>query len=145
MQSGIRCRAARKNDVQAEIRKLLVTHCASLKKELEAVDASLVEITDPVSMVAKPDLTQSVVLIHKIKGSSGSIGFMDISAAAKRLETALRSAQDHGTIDDETRWEIIESHATLSSLIATAQPQDSRLYNIDPSLFKPGAAWSART
>ena len=131
--------------MQAEVRQLLVTHCATLRREIEEVGTILRGLDQGAGTAQEsPLLAAAIARVHKIKGSSGSIGFMKVSAAARDLETALRAAARNRSPATAARGDVARNHAALADLIATVRPEDSRLFAADFSLFEdnplPGAS-----
>ena len=73
--------------MQQQILQLVTRHCETLRTEFAEIDRSFdAAHRDPDGAGLGP-VTASA---HKIKGSSGSLGFAEVSARAERLEVALR-------------------------------------------------------
>lgn len=112
--------------MQEELRALIARHCRTLEQEMKDVRACLAPMDDPKAPL-EPILREGIELTHKIKGSSGSIGFAEISAAAERLEHYLREL---GPALKEVECEQAKQHlGELERLVATARPEASTLYN----------------
>lgn len=131
--------------MQAEVRKLLITHCATLKREIEEIGTILHGLDQGASASQDgPLLAAGIARAHKIKGSSGSIGFMKVSAAARDLEMALRAAAESTASGAGRTGTVAQSHAVLAEVISAVRPEDSRLFAADFSLFEdnplPGAS-----
>ena len=130
--------------MQAEVRKLLVKHCATLQTEIEEISTILSGIDQGAGPGQEgPLLAAGIARVHKIKGSSGSIGFMKVSAAARELEMTLRTVAEGRIPGTTARSAVARNHAVLAELIADVRPEDSRLFAADFSLFEnnplPGA------
>ena len=82
--------------MQEQLRALIEKHCATLAEEARAVGACLERRDGPNAPLAEV-VAEAVRLVHKIKGSSGSIGFKEVSAVAQSLERLLRSIDGAGT------------------------------------------------
>lgn len=70
------------------------------------------------------------VMSHQIKGSSGSVGFKEISAAATELDnhiSKLMQAADIAVLED--RQLLDDLCANLAAIVATVTPETSALYN----------------
>lgn len=115
--------------MQDEIRALLKRHCTTLNHEFDELCAALPPVPSP-----RADLSQAIAVTHKIKGSSGSIGFADISASAAQLEQALKQAALTGR---ELGAVAMKNLAELEALVRGATPEMSRLYNADFTRFTP--------
>ena len=79
--------------------------------------------------------TEGIALTHKIKGSSGSIGFMKISEAAALLEQKFKVLLDaNQQLTDDHKAQIFRQFEELSELITNIKPEVSTLYDANFSL-----------
>ena len=101
------------------VRALVVRHCETLRREAETIAAALA--------VAQPDRAAAFKLVHRIKGSSGSLGFPGISDLALRLEATLRACADRPPTPQEVAT-IDRLHGRLQADIAAIAPEQSTLY-----------------
>lgn len=129
--------------MQSEIQKLLERHCTSLARELEQLELSLAPLSDTTPEAMRPILAACFAQVHKIKGSSGSIGFMEVSAAAGGLEESLNRARSDGHLDALACQDIVDHLGALSSLVAIIRPEDSRFFSFDFSAVAPVAEGGA--
>lgn len=115
--------------MQEQLRELITRHCDTLAEEMEAVRTCIDRFDDP-SIPVGDVINEGIELTHKIKGSSGSIGFPEISAASACLEHYLRSlATEAEEIDQEARETAAAHFQTLERLVAVVKPESSTLYN----------------
>ena len=114
--------------MQEQLRALIRRHCATLADELEAVRGCLSRIDGGDEARARA-VAEGIALTHKIKGSSGSIGFQEISASSAKLELCLRSliADDH-RLEPTRRHELDVCFQEFERLIASVTPECSSLY-----------------
>lgn len=106
-----------------QILDLVSRHCDTLRREAADIAATMpaVRADDPggrASLVAS---------VHKLKGSSGSIGFAEISASAKLMEDVLRGAVGR-TFTAAERERLSGLHTTLQDSIARIAPEQSTLF-----------------
>lgn len=119
--------------MQDDLRRLLMKHCDTLRSDIETLSAALRPLDGrPGARLPSASLTEASALAHRIKGSSGSIGFMEVSAAAARLHEALSEFET--TRGNATK--VTTSLELLAERIGKAKPEDSRLYAIDFSDFE---------
>lgn len=116
--------------MQDELRKLITRHCETLVTELTEVGLCLKKLNDAGGFEDEI-LAEGLETTHKIKGSSGTIGFPDISAAAKALEARLKEARAAAAPLSKQDWaEIAPLYKELHRLVHTATPEASTLYNV---------------
>ena len=130
--------------MQTEVRQLLVRHCATLRQEIEEIGAIVAGLGSGTNGGSQGQLlSDGISRAHKMKGSSGSIGFAKVSAAARQLEADFRAA-NVPMAPAGANERIAQSHAALAELISTVSPEESRLFSADFSLFEnnplPGAS-----
>lgn len=110
--------------MQEKLRALVIRHCETLKVEADAITRAL--------SAAGPDLAGDrhaiLAAAHKLKGSSGSLGFSKVSADAQNLETVLRSAVERPLTESE-RDDVIASAAVLQERITHIVPEQSSLFS----------------
>ena len=115
--------------MEQQLRDLIARHCATLEKELEDVRKCVEQLEDGHSV--KDAIKEGIEMTHKIKGSSGSIGFADISAASALLEHCFRSLLENPEmIDNEARQSVAVHFQSLEQLVLTVRPESSSLYNV---------------
>lgn len=104
---------------------ILIRHCQTVRLEAEAVDRSFEGLGEEPS---DWDATKATFLLHRIKGSSGSLGFPLVSEAARVLEDRL-SDVDFGEIDGPTLAEIARLQLHLQAQVDAMTPENSTLQN----------------
>lgn len=117
---------------QDELCALITRHCATLRQEAAAVGEALSGWggDDGADGAERGWLTAAIGSAHKIKGSSGSIGFMELSATATELETLLRDLSEQAvspTADDRSRADALNERLTRQA--AELRPEHSRLFD----------------
>ena len=122
--------------LQTELEALIARHCDTLRRESAEIGSSIARLgdtdVDPAAVVA-----EATGLAHKLKGSSGSIGFRDVSKTAEALEHRLRSIAGTSVppSEDDTA-EILELFRALEALVAQISPEDSALHGSEITAVK---------
>lgn len=115
--------------MQEELRALIERHCATLRAEAAAVRDCLSRLGDPAADTSSV-IAEGVNLAHKIKGSSGSIGFKEISVAAETLEHYLRELDQSGSAPVGSQVDkVVVLAADLDARVGVIRPEHSMLYN----------------
>lgn len=70
---------------------------------------------------------EAMGVLHKLKGSSGSIGFADINQSATTLEAGLKQWPDQQ--DGRYEAEQMKALKGLAALVNNVQPQHSKLFS----------------
>ncbi len=116
--------------MEEQLRELIIKHCKTLEVELEAIRQCVKRLDDH-AIPAIDTIKEGIEVTHKIKGSSGSIGFADISAASEILEHYFRSFPENiKTLDDKARQKLAHHFQTLEQLVTTITPENSSLFNV---------------
>ncbi|MDA7948185.1 MAG: Hpt domain-containing protein [Hyphomicrobiaceae bacterium] len=119
-----------------QLRAILARHCASLPDEVETAAATFAEA------VLRRDsynaLTCKVIeIVHKINGSSGSLGFGPLSTAARDFEDALIESRAAETEPDEKQIRSLYGLLEEMKVVAgRTVPEDSTLYQLDIAQLK---------
>lgn len=121
--------------MQDEIRALVTRHCSTLKAEMAAVSRNMERLSGESPVAVDQALSGGIEAAHKIKGSSGSIGFKNISDAAALLEASLRRVRDSGRYEEPIRTEVEQEVLALHDLVEHVRPEDSSLFAADFSAF----------
>jgi chemotaxis protein histidine kinase CheA len=118
-----------KQDMQDQLRALVTKHCETLTVELLEIKTCLDGLGQ--SDAADADaIAKGFAHAHKVKGSSGTLGFAEISAAAETLEHCLRDLDRNGAAIGPSERELIFGHYDhLARLISTISPEQSSLFN----------------
>jgi HPt (histidine-containing phosphotransfer) domain-containing protein len=118
-----------------QLKEILERHCASLPGEITSASTKFSKAI--LAPAHYGDMAREVTeIVHRINGSSGSLGFRRLSSAADKFESALNESLVAGVCPDEA--EIRRLHDLLSemqSLGQQTQPKDSHLFGIDVSQF----------
>lgn len=117
------------SEFQDKLRGRIALHRASLHEEAGVLREVLARPRAPAGDTGGA-ISEGAGLVHKIKGSSGSIGFHEVSAVAQGMETLLRGLERAGGAADEggiTR--ALALVAELDALIAVLRPEQSALYH----------------
>jgi len=127
--------------VQQQVRDILTRYCAKLPGQLEILDDALSNR----SAVGAPSLTITEIweITHEMRGTAGSLGFADISAAAAALDDNLKLL---GKQDGVSAAELRVSKtlfARLREIASQATPQKSKLYDADLSMAASGTGSTA--
>lgn len=114
--------------MQDELRALIVKHCETLHREAVAI-AACIDLLQPDFRGDDEPVSQAIDLAHRVKGSSGSIGFREISECARDLEFALRAlfvtpqaASAEAVRDARSAWK------RLKRRIDFVSPEESSLF-----------------
>ena len=107
-----------------EMIALIRKHCATLRAEFAEADAHFRSL----EVGAQPQqINMLTAQAHKIKGSSGTLGFGEISRRAELYEHTLRSAESR-SLGEATMASLRHMHAQLGNIIASIAPEQSTLY-----------------
>lgn len=118
------------SDIQAKMRELIATHCCNLREEASQVRDALSRLSDP-NADFRDAVADGLSRVHKIKGSSGTIGFSDVSALAQSLEDQLRRLYDAGAEPGaRSKAHVLALGDELSARVAIIRPEQSTLYDL---------------
>ena len=119
-----------------ELRSILSRHCASLPGEIESAAGAFAEAV--LRRDAYNALTcKAIEIVHKINGSSGTLGFGRLSAAARQFEDALIESRMAEAEPDEGQVQALYGLLDELKVIAgRTVPEDSSLYQLDISQLK---------
>jgi HPt (histidine-containing phosphotransfer) domain-containing protein len=118
---------------QEQLRALLRRHHGTIVEQAEAVGRHFADgIQDEPSM--GHHVACMLDIAHQIKGSSGSMGFRDVSAAAAALETQLKALRGGNSAMAREEMRAVEGLIDdFKRLAREATPERSALYSIDIS------------
>ena len=114
--------------VNEQFRDLLQRYCAGLPDRIELLDR-LLALGCGVEGQASA-LTKAQNITHEMKGTGGSLGFPDISAAASVLDDNLKVLAKQSGVEKTEHLVAKELFARLKAIVAQATPRRSTLYNI---------------
>jgi HPt (histidine-containing phosphotransfer) domain-containing protein len=131
--------------VQEQMRDLLKRHCANLLDQVEMVGQLLSQCCDVGTQSPTP-IVQAQNITHQIIGTTGSMGFPDVAAAASALDDNLKllAAKQQGASQSELQVSK-QLFERLQKIASQATPERSRLYDADLSRLANNANSSARS
>jgi HPt (histidine-containing phosphotransfer) domain-containing protein len=114
--------------IRDELTAVLVRHRGWLAVRIEQI-AACIDASTARSQAADHRLAHALELVHQIKGTSGSVGFVEVSQAAEALESHLKSMAaepDAGPADEAVAraWDLL---AALQARADSARPDRSKL------------------
>ena len=110
--------------MREKVLELVERHCATLRFEADALSDAFRRVETSRDPQA---LTALIAAAHKLKGSSGSIGFKQISDQAQIIEHLAKDSEKRQLSSPEMdQWH--KGQAELQSLIAKITPHQSSLY-----------------
>ena len=121
---------------QEQLRDLLKRHCASLLDQVEILD-KLISQNYGASAQSSAPIAKAQNITHQIKGTSGSMGFLEISCVASKLDDKLKLLAKQDSISQLQLRSPRELLVRLRKIAGQATPQKSTLYDAD--LASPGA------
>jgi len=129
---------------QEQMRDLLRRYCTKLFGQLEILD-QLLSQSCGIDAPSQVPLTEAQNITHEMRGTSGSLGFSDISAAASALDNDLKllATQDRVAQSQLQISKIL--FARLRKIASQATPQKSALYFADLSIPASSASSVARS
>lgn len=110
--------------LEDEIRAVVARHCETLLRDLEEVAESIARLYKERSDAS---VDAAIRISHRIKGSSGSIGFPAVSQAAAALEEALRAAASCPSLLTSEEAVIAMRFHELKRLVVVMAPENSTL------------------
>ncbi|MDF1776252.1 MAG: Hpt domain-containing protein [Rhizobiaceae bacterium] len=114
---------------QDQLRALIKHHCVTLITEADAIGTHIRQLEDA-SIDGSEAISNAIAMAHKIKGSSGSIGFAAISSAAGSLESYLSALASTGMDPTAAQINTVAGlFDELNTLVRTVSPESSTLYN----------------
>lgn len=115
--------------MNTQIQELILKHCITLKNECKALGVAVRRISGEGDFTFD-DLEEALQLAHRIKGSSGTIGYADISVAAEKLEFFLRDVAANEINLDAVGQDKTQAFFTeMEALVDMMTPEQSTLYN----------------
>jgi len=117
--------------MESELRALIERHRTTLSRQVTALGRLLTRLDQP---AANPlaVIGEARDLAHQLAGSSGSIGFAQVGAAAEALATRLKLLQAAGVPPGaDERRRLYALFDELDRIAEQTTPQDSRLYDAE--------------
>ena len=116
-----------------QLQALLARHCESLTTEIPLIGAKFSQAV--LTRGRYGELARETAeMVHKVNGSSGSLGFRELSSAARNFEEALNESAKSDNAPEESG--IRELHHLFSQMQTIAEQtrlEDSPLFGIDLS------------
>lgn len=114
--------------MEEQLRALIERHCVTIHEYVDRIGRHLSQIRGP-SPNESEALTEAESLAHQLKGSSGSIGFMEVSKASTALDDYLKylCASDE-TMTDEKQAKLLGLYGELRNIAEKISPESSTLY-----------------
>lgn len=114
---------------QDQLRALIERHCVTLNDEAAAIGTHIRQLEDA-AIDSSEAISNAIAMAHKIKGSSGTIGFSAISSAAGSLESYLSALASTGMDPTAAQVNTVAGlFDELNTLVRTVSPESSTLYN----------------
>lgn len=121
--------------MQDQLRALITRHCTTIRDYVDHVGDNLAFLAAQ-EEDADASFHRALELAHQIKGTSGSIGFHELSRLAALFSEYLRTLYPvHGAEAVAQTGEVMKLFSEMSRLAHTLRPQDSSLYDADLSRF----------
>ena len=131
--------------LQEQMRDLLNRHCAYLLDQVETVGQLLSQCCDVGTQSPTP-IAKAQNITHQIIGTTGSMGFPDVAAAASALDDNLKllAAEQHGVSQSQLQVSK-QLFERLQKIASQATPERSRLYDADLSRLANNANSTVRS
>jgi chemotaxis protein histidine kinase CheA len=111
----------------------LLKHCTTINSQVDTIQRSLHEVCGSRADQAE-SIKNALEIAHQIKGTSGSMGYSDVSAAATRLELCLKGLKTPGGRVSSVQLEAaLVLLGALQQIARSTTPEMSPLYNADLS------------
>lgn len=124
--------------MQDQLRALIERHCLTIRDYVDHVGDNLDEMVAE-RADARLAYERAVELAHQIKGTSGSIGFYELSRLAALFGDYLQTLYPvHGAAALDRGGELMHLFAEMHRLAHAIRPQDSTLYDADLSRLDRG-------
>lgn len=119
--------------VEAQLQALLTRHCVSLADEMTSIGVKLSQVLLATESYHEL-VSETAEMVHRVNGSSGSLGFLELSSAARKFEEALNYfAQSAPSLTDAGIRELHRLFSEMQSKAEQTKPEDSRLFSVDLS------------
>jgi HPt (histidine-containing phosphotransfer) domain-containing protein len=117
--------------MQEQLRALVERHHANLAAQVAAAAGLLAEL-DENGAVPAARIIEAQGITHQLKGTAGSMGFAEVSAAAAALDESLKGLKKQPCPILATQLEAsLEKLAALKRIAEQTTPEMSTLYNAD--------------
>ncbi len=116
--------------VQDKLRSLIKVHCVTIKGSVSELEAGLAGLYGQANRQSEVIIEEARSLTHQLKGSSGSIGFRDVSNAAAILDDYLKSISGMDRrLNDSELQQAFHMLDKLKRETAAISPEHSSLYH----------------
>jgi HPt (histidine-containing phosphotransfer) domain-containing protein len=125
-------------EIHEQLREILKRGCASLRDQVETVGRLLPQIATSADDAAVT-IAEAQAITHQIKGTSGTIGFKDLAAAAAALDDSLKQLGERPMRVDQNQLQISNQLFTrLQTIARETTCENSALYDVDVSTLAGG-------
>lgn len=121
--------------VHEQLRVILKRYCMNLFDQIEMLD-QLMSQTCGIGAQSSAQIAEAQNITHQMKGTSGTMGFPDIAAAASALDDGLKLLAKRDRVSQPQLQVSKELFARLRKIASQVTPQASTLYDAD--LSPPG-------
>ena len=118
--------------VQEQLRDLLKRYCTNLFDQVEMLEQLILRSCD-VSAQSSAPISKARDITHQMKGTSGSMGFPDLAAAASALDDHLKLLAKQERVSQLQLQISKELFVRLRKIASQITPQKSALFNADLS------------
>jgi HPt (histidine-containing phosphotransfer) domain-containing protein len=119
--------------MQEQLRALVHRHHANFAEQISALHQLLAHC-DRNGLVAGAQVIQAQVITHQMKGTAGSMGFVNVGIAAAALDTSLKNLKTvAGPISTAQLQGSLDLLDDLRRNAQATTPEMSTLYNVDLS------------
>lgn len=118
-------------NVESRVRQIIAEHCDWLSEQVKVLATNIAALPAQEDDDVKA-AERAVELAHQVKGSCGTLGFLDVSEAAADLEAHLKTVVKDPGSDVRRTTALFER---LRHAIDSVEPEHSTLYDADFSIF----------
>lgn len=120
--------------MEEQLQALIERHCVTIRKYVDTIGCHLSRIGEP-DLPEAEALTEAENLAHQLKGSSGTIGFHEVSAAATALDDYLKLlCVSNEAITEKMLAKLLDLYGDLKNIAEKISPESSTLYPTAVSL-----------
>ncbi len=113
-----------------KLRSLIKVHCVTIKDNVSELEAGLSRLYGQADQQSGCIIEDARGLTHQLKGSSGSIGFRNVSSAAALLDDYLKSVSElDRKLNDSELQRISHMLDKLKREAVAIAPEHSSLYH----------------
>jgi HPt (histidine-containing phosphotransfer) domain-containing protein len=113
---------------------LIENYCNGLAESVPEIAGCLDRLRDGTGDAAA-HYERALDLVHQINGMSGTMGYPQISDAARELEHYMRKAGAEDGLEASSLHQMFKLFMSFETLAICATPEMSRLFNVDLAQF----------